>query len=113
MKKREIDSILERLRDISHTQKDVEMCEILGISYGTLDNWKARDSIPPRRLKQIAVDNNISYEWLDSGIGAVKDVSLSYNDPEITMIVDALKDFSKEKRRRVLHFVLGLVDQGS
>ena len=64
---REIDSILERLRDIADTQKDVEMCERLGIKYGTLDNWKARDSIPPRRLKQIAKDNNVSYAWLETG----------------------------------------------
>jgi phage repressor protein C with HTH and peptisase S24 domain/DNA-binding XRE family transcriptional regulator len=66
---RSIEGILDRLRKLSGTYNDREMCEILGIEYGTLDNWKAIDRIPDKRLKEIADKFGVSTEWIYTGKG--------------------------------------------
>ncbi len=112
------------MRDVANTHKDVEMCEKLGISYGTLDNWKARDSIPLKRLKQIAKENNVSYAWLESGEGEknaeaeskmmVNDIAVEYGSSSASIPVldvkvsagsgnnvDSIDDFSVSRRLSV------------
>ncbi len=80
MKKREIEGILERLREIAGTHVDREMCEKVGIKYGTLDNWKIRDSIPSKRLRQIALDNSVNPAWLEFGEGEMLKTDTSMPD---------------------------------
>jgi len=68
-KKREIDPILDRIRKLAGTYNDKEMSRIIGIKYGTLDNWKARDSIPEKRIVEIADKFGVPVEWIYTGKG--------------------------------------------
>lgn len=64
---REIDSILSVLRKLTKAKTDKEMCEILGVTYGALDNWKARDNIPKGRLYEFSEKLGVSMDTLLNG----------------------------------------------
>ena len=64
---RKIDSILSLLRNLTNSKTDKEMCEILKIPYGTLDNWKARDNIPKGRLYEFSEKFGVSMDTLLNG----------------------------------------------
>ena len=49
-----IDFLLNKLRFITNTKTDKELCEILDINYSTLDTWKSNDKIPKKRLLEIS-----------------------------------------------------------
>lgn len=46
----DFENILNFLRHLTKSKTDKDMCKILNIPYGTLDTWKARKSIPTKRL---------------------------------------------------------------
>ena len=100
-KKRVIDGTLDRLRKLAGTYNDREVCDILGIKYGTLDNWKARDSIPAKRLKEISEKFGVSYEWLDSGIGETKQID-NYNKPAANAINDVSMGYGDKKEECIV-----------
>ena len=50
---KEIDFILNKLRFITNSRTDKELCEILDINYSTLDTWKNNNKIPEKRLFKI------------------------------------------------------------
>ena len=68
---RKIDSILSLLRNLTNSKTDKEMCEILKIPYGTLDNWKARDNIPKGRLYEFSEKFGVSMDTLLNGSAKV------------------------------------------
>ena len=45
---KEIDFILNKLRFITNSRTDKELCEILDINYSTLDTWKNNNKIPEK-----------------------------------------------------------------
>ena len=51
---KEIDFILNKLRFITNSRTDKELCEILDINYSTLDTWKNNNKIPEKRLFKIS-----------------------------------------------------------
>lgn len=63
-----LEAILARMRAVLGVKTDKQMCEILEIQYGTLDNWKNRKKIPRGRLLEIAAKLNVTPEYLESGI---------------------------------------------
>lgn len=63
-----INEILMRIRTTLGVKTDKQMCEKLGIAYGTLDNWKARKKIPQGRILEIANKINVKPEWLLIGL---------------------------------------------
>ena len=63
-----LEAILARMRAVLGVKTDKQMCEILEIQYGTLDNWKNRKKIPRGRLLEIATKLNVTPEYLESGI---------------------------------------------
>nr|DAM62789.1 MAG TPA: CI repressor [Caudoviricetes sp.] len=56
------------MRAVLGVKTDKQMCEILEIQYGTLDNWKNRKKIPRGRLLEIATKLNVSLEYLERGV---------------------------------------------
>lgn len=62
-----LEAILARMRAVLGVKTDKQMCEILEIQYGTLDNWKNRKKIPRGRLLEIATKLNVTPEYLESG----------------------------------------------
>lgn len=63
-----LEAVLARMRAVLGVKTDKQMCEILEIQYGTLDNWKNRKKIPKGRLLEIATKLNVSLEYLESGV---------------------------------------------
>jgi bacteriophage CI repressor helix-turn-helix domain len=63
-----LEAILARMRAVLGVKTDKQMCEILEIQYGTLDNWKNRKKIPRGRLLEIATKLNVTPEYLENGI---------------------------------------------
>lgn len=63
----QIHDILLRIKSAIGARTDKEMCEILEIPYGTLDNWKTRKKIPKARLFEIAQAINLPVEFLLNG----------------------------------------------
>lgn len=63
-----LEAVLARMRAVLGVKTDKQMCEILEIQYGTLDNWKNRKKIPRGRLLEIATKLNVSLEYLESGV---------------------------------------------
>lgn len=64
---REIDSILAVLRDLTNSKTDKELAVNLGITYGNLDNFKARDKIPAKRLLEFANKLGVSMDTIING----------------------------------------------
>ena len=63
-----LEAVFARVRAVLGVKTDKQMCEILEIQYGTLDNWKNRKKIPKGRLLEIATKLNVTPEYLESGI---------------------------------------------
>ena len=63
-----MEAVLARMRAVLGVKTDKQMCEILGIQYGTLDMWKVRKKIPKGKFLEIATKLNVTPEYLESGI---------------------------------------------
>ena len=63
-----LEAVLARVRAVLGVKTDKQMCEILDISYGTLDMWKVRKKIPKGRFFEIAAKLNVPIEYLESGV---------------------------------------------
>ena len=62
-----MEAVLARIRAVLGVKTDKQMCEILGIQYGTLDMWKVRKKIPKGKFLEIAAKLNVTPEYLESG----------------------------------------------
>ncbi|WOE69125.1 helix-turn-helix domain-containing protein [Hydrogenimonas thermophila] len=128
---RKIDPILTRIKSVLNAKNDREMCEKWGISYSTLDTWKNRDKIPEKRLLDFSLKYGVSLDWLltgkgepttfkninigQIGIGGVGDnhqytshQNIAELDHDILTILDYLLEMPKEKRKKVLKFILSM-----
>lgn len=62
-----MEAVLARMRAVLGVKTDKQMCEILGIQYGTLDMWKVRKKIPKGKFLEIAAKLNVTPEYLENG----------------------------------------------
>lgn len=60
----DVRAILTKIRVKIGAESDKEMCKFLGVAYGTLDNWKQRKQIPPKRILEFATKLNVPLEYL-------------------------------------------------
>lgn len=60
-----IDFLLNKLRYVTDTKTDKELCKTLNISYSTMDTWKNNDKIPEKRLLEFSQKLNIPFEDLN------------------------------------------------
>lgn len=67
VKMENMEAVLARMRAVLGVKTDKQMCEILGIQYGTLDMWKVRKKIPKGKFLEIAAKLNVTPEYLESG----------------------------------------------
>ena len=56
-----IDFLLNKLRYVTDTKTDKELCKTLNINYSTLDTWKNNDNIPKKRLLEFSQKLNIPF----------------------------------------------------
>lgn len=68
-----IDFILNKLRYLTNSKTDKELCEVLNINYSTLDTWKNNDNIPKKRLLEFSQKLNIPFGDLNQN-NVIQDV---------------------------------------
>lgn len=56
-----IDFVLNKLRYLTNSKTDKELCKLLNINYSTLDTWKNNDNIPKKRLLEFSQKLNIPF----------------------------------------------------
>lgn len=56
---------LDRLKILFQTDTDKELAEELGITYGALTNWTARDSIPYAQLVDVLCEKGVDLNILN------------------------------------------------
>ena len=96
---KKIDKLLLKLKNITKTKNDKELCKVLDINYSTLDTWKNKDRIPDKRLFDIAQKLSIDFELLhdsnnfeNSSIVVAQDFSNNSNAHHTQNINSTKKD---------------------
>ncbi len=59
---KDIDFLLIKLKKLTNSKNDKELCLKLNINYSTLDTWKNKDKIPDKRLIEFAAKLNVNIE---------------------------------------------------
>lgn len=67
MKKYDIRSIIERMKEIANTSSDKNFAEFLGVPTSTVSNWKTRDSIPFDVVAEFSANHQVNTDWLIFG----------------------------------------------
>lgn len=61
---KKVELLLIKLKKITNSRTDKELCEKLEINYSTLDTWKNKDRIPEKRLIEFAHKLSINLDEL-------------------------------------------------
>lgn len=65
---RDIENIIERMKQVTETKTDLELAAVLGIRSNTISTWRKRRSIPYEHLDHLAQAKSILLDWfLDEG----------------------------------------------
>jgi hypothetical protein len=65
------ENVIIRLKQILNEKSDQKLGDFLGIPKSTISNWRQRNSVPYSICVQIALERNVSLDWLLTGEGAV------------------------------------------
>lgn len=64
---RNLSEIINRIKQKFELKSDTQVAKLLNVEQNTLSSWKKRDKIPYEKLDELALNNNISIEWILSG----------------------------------------------
>jgi len=64
---RNLSEIINRIKQKFELKSDTQVAKLLNVEQNTLSSWKKRDKIPYEKLDEVALNNNISIEWILSG----------------------------------------------
>ncbi|XQC05830.1 helix-turn-helix domain-containing protein [Arcobacter cryaerophilus gv. pseudocryaerophilus] len=94
-----IDFLLNKLRYVTNTKTDKELCKLLDISYSTLDTWKNNDKIPQKRLYEISQKVSISLDELirimNKELNSINDL-IEERDIFLEKDINLFKDIGEE-----------------
>ncbi len=94
-----IDFLLNKLRYVTNTKTDKELCKLLDISYSTLDTWKNNDKIPQKRLYEISQKVSIPLDELirimNNELNSINDF-IEERDIFLEKDINLFKDFEEE-----------------
>lgn len=69
MSKKEINDVLERIKQVLAENSDSSLARALDTTPQTISSWKIRNSIPYSKCVDIALQHGVSLDWLLTGIG--------------------------------------------
>lgn len=112
---RNIDDILDRIKEIKSLKTDTEMSKLFSVTPQTISTWRKRGTIPYNSLVTLCEREGMSLDWLLTGEGpmkkyeapeekpltGVREASTIYNvreDPDLAEIVSLLEEFPQDKR---------------
>lgn len=64
---RNLSEIINRIKQKFELKSDTQVAKLLNVEQNTLSSWKKRDKIPYEKLDQLALNYDISIEWILSG----------------------------------------------
>lgn len=74
-KQRVLDQI-ERMKQVYHVHTDKAVGDKLGKDKNTISGWKKRGNVPTDVFRKIAHEENVSMDWLESGSGSMRLMSI-------------------------------------
>jgi len=83
-----VKSIFERIKEIYHCEKDVELAKILKADKANIANWKFRDKIPYSHLANLANETGLSLDWLIYGKGPKFRELVNFSGEKLSMKID-------------------------
>lgn len=63
------EEIISRLKEITGTEKDLQLADVFGIPAGTISTWRKRGLTPYELILRVCLSNNINLEALALGKG--------------------------------------------
>lgn len=60
----EFDAIIQRLMEMYQVNKNIDLCKKLNLSPQTLSTWRGRNKIPFELCVKVALEKNVSLDWL-------------------------------------------------
>jgi transcriptional regulator with XRE-family HTH domain len=87
---RNLQDIIERIKEKFSLKNETQVAKLLNVEQNTLSSWKKRNKIPYDKLDELALQNQISLDWILSG-----------NDSKLAKHKELLESFeslSKEKQ---------------
>jgi hypothetical protein len=64
-----IKNILERLKDVYAVPNNRQLANKIDVNYNTMATWIKRDIIPYEKLHELVQKEQLSFDWLLSGVG--------------------------------------------
>jgi len=83
---------VDRLKKVFRVKTDVALAERLGKDKNTVSVWRRRKSIPLDVFRKVSVDESVSIDWLESGVGSMELQSADQTLNEIGLISGLLSD---------------------
>ena len=96
MKILDLEKIIERVKQLKNVQRDLDVCQLLGIEPSNLSMKRRTGSIPYPELIGFCLTEQVSSDWLLFGIEDKTPIP----DPIISQIMALLKQIPDEERRR-------------
>lgn len=100
-----VDKIFIKLRNYFEVSTITEVLTNIEVSRGTYDSWKNRDSIPLKRLKDIAIQLNITVAELIGEESKPKEIKSGIDN-----FIDMFKQIDSADQKRIYEEVSKLVE---
>lgn len=99
----EFDAILNRLMSVYQVKKNIDLCKKLNLSPQTLSTWRGRNKIPFELCVKVALEQEVSLDWLLLGREEMSSLSSSYDGaPCSRQTIDTLRMHELEIRLKEL-----------
>lgn len=98
---REINLIIERLKEKLNFTTDTELAKYLNLASGTVTNWKTRNKIPYEEIFSICENEKIDINYIFYGMYKKDEIKINFKD-EILQIIEN----SDEKELEYFYYLL-------
>ena len=112
---KKIDPILARIQSHFGAKTRKEMMERWKIPYNTLATWVNRDHIPPKRLHELAENENLDLDWLQSGMLPQSELLYESDKAEIVKnspknrLLSALNSLPIDEQEEVIKEIIPII----
>jgi len=90
--------ILDRLRRHAQVETDTDFAAKYGLSRNTVAKWRARNTVPLELIAKVALEDNLSLDWIMLGRGpmraetsAVRAPDAPFDESLLTLSVETLR----------------------
>ncbi|QEZ89061.1 transcriptional regulator, XRE family [Aliarcobacter cibarius] len=88
---REVNLVIERLKEKLNFKTDMELAKYLNLASGTVTNWKNRNKIPYDEIFSICEKENIDINYIFYGIYKNEKININFKDEILNIINNSNK----------------------